>query len=73
LHKIKGAGHGRSGDRTATMNYRRFLETMRGKVRLNYRHGLSDFEMKPKVAEARRLSQLVDTAKSREKSGRIYL
>jgi len=45
-------GHGRSGDRTAAMNYRRFLETMRVQVRLNYRKGLSDFEMKPKVAEA---------------------
>jgi len=45
-------GHGRSGDRTAAMNYRRFLETMREQVRLNYRKGLSDFEMKPRVAEA---------------------
>ena len=45
-------GHGRSGDRTAAVNYRRFLETMRVQVRLGYRNGLSDFEMKPKVAAA---------------------
>jgi glyoxylase-like metal-dependent hydrolase (beta-lactamase superfamily II) len=45
-------GHGRSGDRTVAMNYRRFLETMRVQVRLGYRNGLSDFEMKPKVAAA---------------------
>lgn len=45
-------GHGRSGDRTAAVNYRRFLETMREQVRTHFRKGLSDFEMKPKVAEA---------------------
>ena len=45
-------GHGRSGDRTTAMNYRRFLETMREQVRLNYRKGLADFEMKPLIAEA---------------------
>ena len=45
-------GHGRSGDATVAMNYRRFLETMREQVRHHYRNGLSDFEMKPRVAEA---------------------
>jgi hypothetical protein len=34
------------------MNYRRFLETVREQVRLNYRKGLTDFEMKPNIAEA---------------------
>lgn len=45
-------GHGRSGDRKAAMYYRRFLDTMREQVRVNYRKGLSDFEMKPKIADA---------------------
>jgi len=45
-------GHGRSGNRTVAEHYRRFLETMREQVRVNYRKGLSDFEMKPKIAEA---------------------
>lgn len=45
-------GHGRSGGATVAKAYRRFLETMREQVRLNYRNGLSDFEMKPKVAAA---------------------
>jgi glyoxylase-like metal-dependent hydrolase (beta-lactamase superfamily II) len=50
--KVFVPGHGRSGGRTVAMNYRRFLETMREQVRQNYRNGLSDFEMKPKVAES---------------------
>ncbi|MHB1143379.1 MAG: MBL fold metallo-hydrolase [Thiobacillus sp.] len=50
--KVFVPGHGRSGDRTAAMNYRRLLETMREQVRQNYRNGLSDFEMKPKIAKA---------------------
>jgi len=45
-------GHGRSGDRTVAMNYRRLLETVREQVRQNYRNGLSDFEMKPKITKA---------------------
>jgi len=45
-------GHGRSGDRTVAMNYRRLLETVREQVRENYRNGLSDFEMKPKITKA---------------------
>jgi glyoxylase-like metal-dependent hydrolase (beta-lactamase superfamily II) len=45
-------GHGRSGDATGAMNYRRFLELMRDQVRHSYRNGLSDFEMKPIIAEA---------------------
>jgi glyoxylase-like metal-dependent hydrolase (beta-lactamase superfamily II) len=50
--KVFVPGHGHSGDRTAAMNYRRFLETMREQVRQHYRNGLSDFEMKPRIAEA---------------------
>ena len=50
--KVFVPGHGRSGDRTVAMNYRRFLETVREQVRQNYRNGLSDFEMKPKIAKA---------------------
>lgn len=45
-------GHGRSGDATVTRNYRLFLVTLREQVRRHYRNGLSDFEMKPKIAEA---------------------
>lgn len=45
-------GHGRSGDATVAKAYRRFLETTREQVRVHYRNGLSDFEMKPKVAAA---------------------
>jgi glyoxylase-like metal-dependent hydrolase (beta-lactamase superfamily II) len=50
--KVFVPGHGRSGGRPVAMNYRRFLETMREQVRQNYRNGLSDFEMKPKIAES---------------------
>jgi glyoxylase-like metal-dependent hydrolase (beta-lactamase superfamily II) len=50
--KVFVPGHGRSGGQTVAMNYRRFLETMREQVRQNYRNGLSDFEMKPKIAES---------------------
>ena len=45
-------GHGRSGNRAVAEHYRLFLETMREQVRANFRKGLSDFEMKPKIAEA---------------------
>jgi glyoxylase-like metal-dependent hydrolase (beta-lactamase superfamily II) len=50
--KVFVPGHGRSGGQTVAMHYRRFLETMREQVRQNYRNGLSDFEMKPKIAES---------------------
>lgn len=50
--KVFVPGHGKSGDRAAAMSYRRLLETMREQVRQNYRNGLSDFEMKPRIAEA---------------------
>jgi glyoxylase-like metal-dependent hydrolase (beta-lactamase superfamily II) len=50
--KVFVPGHGRSGDATVAMTYRRFLETVREQVRRHYRNGLSDFEMKPRVAEA---------------------
>lgn len=50
--KVFVPGHGRSGDAAVAMNYRRFLETVREQVRHHYRNGLSDFEMKPRVAEA---------------------
>ncbi len=50
--KVFVPGHGRSGDRTVAMNYRRLLETVREQVRQNYRNGLSDFEMKPKIIKA---------------------
>ncbi len=45
-------GHGHSGDRSVAMKYRTFLETMREQVRANYKLGLTDFEMKSKIAEA---------------------
>jgi glyoxylase-like metal-dependent hydrolase (beta-lactamase superfamily II) len=45
-------GHGRSSDRAAAVHYRQFLVTMREQVRAQYRNGLSDFEMKPKIADA---------------------
>jgi len=45
-------GHGRSGDRTAAMKYRKYLDTMREQVRVYFRKGVADFEAKPKIAEA---------------------
>jgi len=45
-------GHGRSSDRAAAVKYRQFLVTMREQVRAQYRKGLTDFEMKPKIADA---------------------
>jgi glyoxylase-like metal-dependent hydrolase (beta-lactamase superfamily II) len=45
-------GHGQSAGQAAAKTYRRFLEVMREQVRINYRNGLTDFEMKPKIAEA---------------------
>lgn len=62
-------GHGRSGDRTVAMNYRRLLETMREQVRRHYRSGLSDFEMKPRIAEA--LAAYRDWASLDESLGRL--
>lgn len=50
--KVFVPGHGRSGGQKVAMNYRRLLETMREQVRQNYRNGLSDFEMKPKISES---------------------
>jgi glyoxylase-like metal-dependent hydrolase (beta-lactamase superfamily II) len=50
--KVFVPGHGKSGDRTVAMSYRRLLETVREQVRQNYRNGLSDFEMKPKITKA---------------------
>jgi len=45
-------GHGRSGDATVAKTYRRFLVTLRERVRENYHKGRSDFEMKPDVEKA---------------------
>jgi len=45
-------GHGRSGDRTAAMKYRKYLDTLREQVRVYFRKGVADFEAKPKIAEA---------------------
>lgn len=50
--KVFVPGHGRSGDATVARNYRLFLVTLREQVRRHYRNGLSDFEMKPRIAEA---------------------
>lgn len=45
-------GHGHSGDTTTAKNYRRFLDTLREQVRANFKKGLSDFEMKPRIIVA---------------------
>jgi glyoxylase-like metal-dependent hydrolase (beta-lactamase superfamily II) len=62
-------GHGRSGDATVAMTYRRFLETVREQVRHHYRNGLSDFEMKPRVAAA--LAAYRDWSSLDENLGRL--
>ncbi len=45
-------GHGPSGDRRVVEDYRRYLATLYAAVKTYYDQGLSDFEMKPRVAEA---------------------
>jgi glyoxylase-like metal-dependent hydrolase (beta-lactamase superfamily II) len=44
-------GHGPSGGRQVVEDYRRYLATLYDAVKSYYERGLSDFEMKPKVAE----------------------
>jgi glyoxylase-like metal-dependent hydrolase (beta-lactamase superfamily II) len=67
--KVFVPGHGRSGDATVTRNYRLFLVTLREQVRRNYRNGLSDFEMKPRIAEA--LAAYRDWSSLDESLGRL--
>lgn len=43
-------GHGHSGDRRISENFRAYLQTLYRSVKRHYEAGLSDFEMKPKVA-----------------------
>jgi glyoxylase-like metal-dependent hydrolase (beta-lactamase superfamily II) len=50
--KVFVPGHGRSGDAKVARNYRHFLLGLREQVRRHYRDGLSDFEMKPRIAQA---------------------
>jgi hypothetical protein len=45
-------GHGPSGDRTLPENFRRYLETLYNTVKKYYDEGMSDFEMKDRVAAA---------------------
>lgn len=50
--KVFVPGHGRSGDVKVARNYRHFLLGLREQVRRHYRDGLSDFEMKQRIAQA---------------------
>ncbi len=45
-------GHGRTGDRSIVQAYRDYLDSLQAEVARFYEEGLSDFEMKPRVAEA---------------------
>ena len=45
-------GHGRSGDKSVPEGFRTYLKTLYSTVKRYYEEGLSDFEMKPQVAEA---------------------
>jgi glyoxylase-like metal-dependent hydrolase (beta-lactamase superfamily II) len=67
--KVFIPGHGRSGDATVARNYRLFLVTLREQVRRNYRNGLSDFEMKPRIAKA--LTAYRDWSSLDESLGRL--
>lgn len=45
-------GHGPADGREQLVSYQRYLRTVHATVQRHYEQGLSDFEMKPKVAEA---------------------
>lgn len=42
-------GHGKAGDKTVALKYRKFIDTLRGTVAKHYESGMPDYEMKPIV------------------------
>jgi glyoxylase-like metal-dependent hydrolase (beta-lactamase superfamily II) len=61
-------GHGPTGDASVPKNFRRYLEILYSTVKKYYDEGLSDYEMKAKVAEA--LSDYADWSGFKEQIGK---
>jgi len=62
-------GHGKAGDKKIVLTYRNFINTLRSTVAKHYDEGLTDYQVKPYVANA--LQEYRNWARFEENLGRL--